>query len=235
LGFDLETTGVDTDTDVPVSYSFVSYDHGVCTGVKGGLINPERAIPDEAIAVHGITNERARTEGADLESTVVEIADRLVVASRAGIPVVGMNVSFDLKMIDACSRRLTGVSLQDAGWIGPVLDVLVIDRAYDRYRKGSRKLIDLCAHYGVGEGANLHEAQADVQASIAVLLKQAEIYPGLESMGLDELHVAQQKWHRDWAEHFSSYLVSKGKDPLAEAGLAWPLTASEIRKQQMRI
>jgi DNA polymerase-3 subunit epsilon len=221
LGFDLETTGVDTNTDVPVSYSFVSFNHGACTKTKSGLINPGRVIPEGAIAVHGITNERARGEGADLKATVTEIRDILVRASRMGRPVVGMNVSYDLKMIDACSQRLTGVSLRDAGWIGPVLDVLVIDRHYDKYRKGSRKLIDLCAHYGVDTG-DLHDALEDVQASIAVLLKQAELYPGLASMDIDVLFKSQQKWHRDWAEHYSGYLVSKGKDPLEESALVWP-------------
>jgi DNA polymerase-3 subunit epsilon len=132
-----------------------------------------------------------------------------------------MNVSFDLKMIDACSRQLTGVSLRDAGWIGPVLDVLVIDRHFDKYRKGGRKLIDLCAHYGI-DAVDLHDASADVQASIEVLLAQAKIYRCLASMDIGELYEAQQKWHRDWAEHYSSYLVSKGKDPLPKAALVWP-------------
>jgi len=221
LGFDLETTGVDTDTDVPVSYSFVSFNHGVHSKSKSGLINPGRVIPEGAIAVHGITNEQAQAEGAELEATVTEIRGTLVRASLTGIPVVGMNVSYDLKMIDACSQRLTGVSLRDAGWIGPVLDVLVIDRHFDKYRKGSRKLIDLCAHYGVDAG-DLHDARGDVQASVAVLLAQVEAYPELASMDIGELYVSQQQWHREWAEHYSGYLVSKGKEPLPASAFVWP-------------
>ncbi len=100
-------------------------------------------------------------------------------------------------------------------------DVLVIDRHFDKYRRGGRKLIDLCGHYGVGE--NLHEAQNDVEASVAVLLRQVSKYPELRSMGPDALYAAQQGWHRDWAENFSQYLVSKGKDALSVSEVAWPL------------
>jgi DNA polymerase-3 subunit epsilon len=223
LGFDLETTGTDPRADVPVSFSFVFYDGGVKTHVVGGIINPEIEIPDTAIAVHGITNERAIQEGRDLKKAIAEITDTLIASSKANIPVVGMNVSFDLKMIDCLSRKFFGESLSERGFTGPVLDVLVIDRFYDKYRKGARKLIDLCAHYGVSNAEALHDAQNDVEACIAVLLKQCVKYPEMVSMGLNALHLSQQGWHRDWAENFSKYLISKGKDGLSESDLSWPL------------
>jgi DNA polymerase-3 subunit epsilon len=236
VGFDLETTGVDTETDVPVSYAFVRYEQGWNMGSLGGLVNPGREIPEPAIAVHGITTERAIAEGEDLSDAIRRIRGFLVEGSERSprIPVVGMNVSYDLKMIDACSRRLDGISLTEAGFAGPVLDVLVIDRHYDKYRKGGRKLIDLCDHYGVDAG-NLHDANADVAATVSVLLAQVARYEELGSMGLDELHVAQQKWHRDWAENFSGYLVSKGKEPLGDSVMDWPLVGSGVRQRQMRI
>lgn len=223
LGFDLETTGTDSHVDVPVSFSFVFYNGGARTHVVGGIINPEVVIPDEAIAVHGITNERAQKEGRELKKTVVEIVDTLVAGSIANVPVVGMNVGYDLKMIDALSRRLLGDSLSDRGFKGPVLDVLVIDRFYDKYRKGGRKLIDLCNHYGVGDAEMLHDAQRDVEACVAVLFKQCSKYPEMQSMGLDLLYISQQGWHRDWADNFSKYSVSKGGDPLSESDFSWPL------------
>ncbi len=194
------------------------------------MINPGRVIPDGAIVVHGITNESAQAEGADLEDAVAEIVEGLLTASKSGMPVVvGMNVSFDSKMIDACSQRVLGMSLADAGWAGPVLDVLVIDRRFDRYRRGGRKLIDLCSHYGVGESENLHDAQNDVEATIAVLLSQVSKYTELRSMGIDALYAAQHGWHREWAENFSSYLVSKGKDALSDSEVAWPLDVPVAR------
>ena len=222
LGFDLETTGTDPRSDLPVSYSFVHYNKGDIIAVAGSVINPGRVIPEGAIAVHGITNAAARERGRDLKEAITEIAQTLVDTSKANIPVVGMNVSFDLKMIDSASKDLLGSSLYERGWNGPVLDVLVIDRYFDKYRKGGRKLVDLCSHYGVAD-AEFHDARKDVEACVAVLLRQAAKYPALCGMGLDVLYECQREWHRAWADNFSKYLVSKGTDPLSESDCSWPL------------
>ena len=40
LGFDLETTGVDPQTDVPVSYAFVRYGPSGTLRALGGLDQP---------------------------------------------------------------------------------------------------------------------------------------------------------------------------------------------------
>ena len=233
LGFDLETTGVDPQTDVPVSYAFVRYGPSGTLGTLGGLINPGCELPEAATAVHGITTERAISEGEDLGDAIRRIREFLVEGSEQGLPVVGMNVSYDLKMIDACSRRLDGISLTEAGFRDPVLDVLVIDRHYDRYRKGGRRLVDLCAHYGVTPG-DLHDANADVTATVSVLLAQVEHYEELGSMDIDALYLAQQQWHRAWAENFSGYLVSRGKEPLDSIALDWPLVGARARQHQLR-
>ena len=164
----------------------------------------------------------ATEQGRDLKEAISEITQTLADASAANIPVVGMNVSYDLKMIDNVSKLLLGSSLSERGWKGPVLDVLVIDRYFDKYRKGGRKLVDLCSHYGVGD-VEFHDAQKDVEASVAVLLCQTAKYLALRSMDLDMLYSSQQEWHRAWAEHFSQYLVFKGNDPLSESDFSWPL------------
>jgi len=227
VGFDLETTGVDPYTDAPVSFALVQYENGKPNPESWtGIINPGRLIPDTAIVVHGITNARAEAEGRELAEAVGEITSFLLGASKNGVPVVGMNVSYDLKMIDALNRRLFGHSLSDLGWDGPVFDILVIDRHCDKYRKGGRKLIDLCLHYGVSEDGMLHNAAKDVEASVAVLLEQCRCYTELQMGGLTELYQSQQAWHREWAENFSKYLVSKGNDPLSESELSWPLDLS---------
>ncbi len=234
LGFDLETTGIDVENDVPVSYSLVYYEPGGTNWTRGGIVNPGRPIPDGAVAVHGITNERARTEGQDLMTAIVEITDTLVDASRGGIPVVGMNVSYDLKMLDACSRRMRGLPLANSGWVGPVLDVLVIDRHFDKYRRGGRKLVELCAHYGV-KGDNFHDAQSDVVASIQVLLAQAKRYPELAAMRIEDLYAKQERWHRDWALNYSRYLVSKGQEGLHQSALEWPLVPGTVAQTKVRL
>ena len=222
LGFDLETTGTDAFSDVPVSYSLLQYYGRQRIDANSRIVNPGREIPEGAIAVHGITNERAVREGCALDEAITDTVDTLVRASLQNIPVVGMNVSYDLKMINACAKRVLGISLTEAGWDGPVLDVLVIDRHFDKYRKGGRKLVDLCEHYGVDTSA-LHDAQNDVEATVAVLFKQCEKYPELASTSLKELHEHQKEWHAEWAENLSLYFMSKGKEPLAPTDLMWPV------------
>lgn len=61
LFLDLETTGVDIETDRIVEMAFVKVD--VSTGervVKSRLINPGVPIPDSAAAIHGITDEKVK-------------------------------------------------------------------------------------------------------------------------------------------------------------------------------
>ena len=88
------------------------------------------------------------------------ISDSVVSAGRRGVPLVGMKLDYDLTILDTQSRQLCGVGLRERGWRGPVLDAVVLDRHHDRYRKGSRTLGALCAHYGVCI-ENAHDAAAD--------------------------------------------------------------------------
>jgi DNA polymerase-3 subunit epsilon len=64
LGFDLETTGIDTKRDVPVQVALVWTEADRVVTADTWLVNPGRDIPDEAIAIHGISSERARLEAA---------------------------------------------------------------------------------------------------------------------------------------------------------------------------
>jgi DNA polymerase III subunit epsilon len=134
-----------------------------------------------------------------------------------------MNLRFDLTIIDRLLREQTGRGLVAMGWRGPVLDVLVIDRQVERYRKGKRRLSDLAAVYGV-ELVNAHNAEADTEAAIAVLgaiLRRREgMFQGYDAKGL---HQAQIVWHAEWADRFSEWLVGKGADPLPPHERVWPL------------
>ncbi len=222
MGFDLEATGVNPLEDVPVSYCVTYYQGWIQLKAISGLINPGRPIPEQVTAIHGITDEMVQAKGRPLLDAVIGIISGLVAASDEGIPVVGMNVGYDLQMIDALSRAFLGISLREQGWNGPVIDVLVIDRHNDRYRKGGRKLVDLCKHYDV-PNESLHDASNDVDATVAVLSRQVERYPELSAMELEELFTKQRQWHREWAENFSHYLVSQGREPLDKSEFSWPL------------
>src|SRR5580700_10696910 len=54
LGFDLETTGIDRFSDVPVSYALVRVEGAQVVQRDTWLVDPGREIPDGATAIHGI-------------------------------------------------------------------------------------------------------------------------------------------------------------------------------------
>jgi DNA polymerase-3 subunit epsilon len=222
LGFDLETTGVDPRVDVPVSFALVRAVAGVASVVRSGLVDPGREIPSEAVAIHGISSERAAAEGMALGAATDLITEALLDAGRRGVPVVGMNVVYDLTMADALAVAHSGAGLVEAGFAGAVLDVLVLDRHVDRYRRGHRRLDDLCLHYGVARGV-AHDAGCDVEATIGVLRALVERYPEIGAMDLVALSGAQVSWHREWAESYSAWRVEHGQSALEAHEVDWPI------------
>jgi DNA polymerase-3 subunit epsilon len=222
LGFDLEATGVDPLVARPVSFALAYFDSRQLAKGRYALINPGVPIPPETTAIHHITDEMVAERGGDLARSVDGIVGELMSASIAGTPVVGMNLRYDLTMIDRLFREFNGEGLIDVGWTGPVVDILVLDRALDKFRKGSRKLGALASTYGVGL-ANAHDAAADTSAAVLVAIAIADKYPQVGELDLTQLHRTQRHWHRLWATEYSSYRVEKGDTPLDPAEMFWPL------------
>lgn len=222
LAFDLETTGVDRIRDVPVSFALVWVRAGDVVSLEAAIIDPGRVIPPGASAVHGITTERARRDGIPLSTAVIKIARAVVGASRRDVPIVGMKLDYDLTMLDACYRRETGRGIEDDGFHGPALDALVLDRHFDRYRRGRRTLADLCGHYGVTI-EHAHDAVADAKAAVDVVVAMCRRYPDLCASSPAQLHVAQVGWHSEWLASFSEWRMRKGLDPLDDHDAQWPI------------
>lgn len=226
LAFDLETTGVDRFNDVPVSFALVRMVDGEVVSRQSSLVDPGRAIPPPATAVHGITDERARADGMVLPVAVERVTESLVEASQRGVPIVGMKLDFDLTMIDACCRRQTDRGLAGAGFTGPVLDALVLDRHFDRYRKGKRTLGDLCTHYGVVI-EHAHDAVADAKATLGVVAAMCRRFPELCAASPTELHFSQIEWNREWSESFYAWQLREGMLPLEPRDDRWPIAGGE--------
>lgn len=219
--FDVETTGIDPHRDRIVSAAIIEVGAGEPARTSEWLINPGIPIPAEASAVHGITDEQA-AGGADADSAIHEIAEHLVRCSKAGMVVVGYNVSYDLTMLCAELARhgdgLTGT----VGGIAPVVDGFILDKQLDRYRKGSRKLIDVCRHHGIElTEAEAHGATADALAAgrLAWMLAQNNS----AKVGGDpmRLHAKQIEWKREQAESFGAYLTRQGKTD--DVARDWPI------------
>jgi DNA polymerase-3 subunit epsilon len=224
VGFDLETTGVSSFRDAPVSYGFVERIRDGTVDrleVEGGYVNPGRSIPAGAVAVHGITDDMVAS-ATPLDDAVEHIAQRLTdIWSNHGA-VVGMNLGYDLTMVDALCHRLQLATLADRGGPGPVFDVLIIDRHFDKWRKGKRTLVDLCGHYEVTLG-NAHSAAADAEASLDILAVQLSRFPDLAALPLEQVNDSLRSWYREWLTSFSSYLEKKGEDPVDVGRFEWPL------------
>ncbi|WP_031078425.1 exonuclease domain-containing protein [Streptomyces sp. NRRL WC-3742] len=223
VGFDLETTGTEPAVDRIVTAALVDTVGAVRVGGATWLLDPGVPIPAEAEAIHGIGDDLARRKGRPAKEAVEEIAAALCERLAAGRPVVAFNAPFDLSLLDAELGRhgLPTLAQRLGGPVGPVLDALVIDRAVDKYRKGSRTLQRVCEVYGV-ELTDAHEAGSDALAAVRVAVALAERYPAeVGGLGLEQLHRRQIGWYREWAESLQAWL-RRGKDPQAEVDARWP-------------
>lgn len=227
FGLDLETTGVDRFADVPVSYALVSVVDGIAVRSWSGLIDPGREIPPDATAVHGITTERARSEGMPLDAAIALLSDVVVVAGQRGVPLVGMKLDYDLTILDVLSSRFCGRGLAARGWSGPVLDAGVLDRHFDGGRHGRRTLGDLCAHYEV-ELEAAHDAWADAVASLRVVFALADHYDALREADVPALHQAQIEWHRQWTKDCEAWRMEQGVAPTDPRDYVWPVAPEAL-------
>ncbi len=215
--FDLETTGIDTDTSRIVSaYVGVVDAEGQPKGVSW-LADPGIEIPAGASAVHGITTERARQEGRPAEEVVAEIVAVIRALLEQGVPLVIYNAAYDLTLLNRECLRYGIEPLSDPT---PVVDPLVIDRAMDRYRKGKRTLEAAAEFYGVAL-MDAHDAEADAVAAGRVAQAIARKYSDALGDDVVMIHTNQVAWASDSASSFQEYM-RRTKDPEFVADGLWP-------------
>ena len=213
-GFDLESTSTDAETARIVQ---------ICCGVPGGsvaagYVNPGIPIPVEASEVHHITDamvETARPEGEAAEL----VADLLYHYWRNGTPIVGTNICYDFTLLDRALRRAGKEGFRICG---PVIDTYVLDKAVDRYRKGSRKLIDTARHYGVPLGEDAHDARVDTWAAVQIAVVICSQSPMVRSMDLRELYTFQQRAYYEQKVSLYNYFQRNGIEFTPEP-LDWPI------------
>lgn len=223
-GFDLETTGVNVETDRIVTACVVQCGGKHPTQSTTWLANPGIDIPEAAARVHGITTEQARAEGQPAGQVVEQVVHALLGAVRAGIPVVAMNANFDLTLLDREARRHTVYPLADlVADEMVVVDPKVLDKQISR-RKGRRTLSDLCEHYQVPlDGA--HSADADAIAACRVAWRIATQDSRIGSADPKTLHGWQVEWARQQGESLRDYFArTPGKEHQADSvRTEWPL------------
>lgn len=216
--FDLETTGVDTDTARIVSASVAVLDDcGVVVERKDWLLDPGIEIPDGATAVHGITTARARRYGRPAGEVVAEILSAIRSVERRGLPLVIYNAPYDLTLL---AREAARHGLDPLDGSGHVIDPLVLDKALDRFRKGKRTLEVTAGIYGV-ELVGAHDAGADAIAAGRLAQAMASRYPVELGVELERLHAMQVAWCREQAASFEEYMRRTKNPEFTTSGL-WP-------------
>jgi DNA polymerase-3 subunit epsilon len=226
----VESTGVSTETDRIVTAAIVDIQPGKPTRTRTFILNPGIEIPAGATAVHGISTEQARAEGAHPSVALEEIALELTVALTSGTPIVAFNASFDLSMLDRelLRYKLGGLEERMVSYdlVAPILDPHVLDKRFDTYRKGKRTLTATCEAYGLFM-ENAHAADADAIAACRLLFKLATKYNLPSEFTLDEIHEAQIEWRAEQAASLAAYFRSQDKP--SDVDGSWPLrrTATE--------
>jgi DNA polymerase-3 subunit epsilon len=218
---DTETTGVNVETARIVTAALVRYTPGGEHATRTWVADPGIAIPEEAAKIHGYDTARARAEGRPAAEVIEEIAEAVAAALEAGTPVVAMNARFDFSVLDRECRRYGLRTLEERLGleVGPVIDPYILDKQADKWRKGSRRLEALAAHYGVTLAA-AHTADADALAAVQVAVAIAEKYPPLQ-VHPEQLHVWQIRWAAEQAADLQQYL--RKTDPYAVIEGEWPL------------
>lgn len=257
LAFDTETSGIDVENDRIVTACTALLRQATpnwTQDITSHLIAVDIDIPEEATAVHGITTKHARDHGRPAAEVLDLVAGDLARAMLARIPIVGANLAYDFTILDRELRRhnLPTVEERLDRLIAPVLDVYVLDKHLDPFRKGKRNLGALCEHYGVLH-VGAHDSTGDALAAARVayrmgLLAQTEptdydedqpapfpalarllghgqvalLYRELAAMSLDQLHAAQIGWRKTQCASLRAYFDQRGTKHDGIPG-DWPL------------
>ncbi len=166
--FDLETTGTNVAKDRVVEISILKIYPNGNKESKTWLVNPEMDIPEEVVAVHGISNEKVVNEPTfkELSKEIYSIIKDSDLggfnSDRFDIPLLAeemlrADIDFDMK------NRVS-------------VDVQTIFHKMEKRTLGAAYKF-----YCDKELTNAHSAEADTVATYEVLLSQLDRYPELEN------------------------------------------------------
>lgn len=161
--FDLETTGTNINSDRIVEISVIKLMPDGMRYEKTRRLNPEMHIPEEATAVHHITDEDVANEPTfrQIAASLKQLIDNCDIA--------GFNSNrFDVPLLDREFERAgIDIDLTRARFI----DVQTI-----YHKKEPRTLVAAYRYYCDKELEGAHGALADTRATMEVLLAQLERY-----------------------------------------------------------
>lgn len=166
--FDLETTGVQVATDRIVEIAILKLHPDGKKEIKTRRVNPEMPIPEEASAIHGITNEDVAEE-----PTFKAIAKSLA-QFIGNSDLAGFNSNkFDVPLLVEEFLRV-GVDFD-------LNNRRLVDVQNIFHKMEQRTLVAAYKFYCGKELVDAHSAKADIEATYEVLEAQVEKYDDLEN------------------------------------------------------
>ncbi|MDR0699830.1 MAG: 3'-5' exonuclease, partial [Tannerella sp.] len=166
--FDLETTGINVAKDRIVEISYLKINPDGSEECKTRRINPQMPIPEQATAVHGITDDDVKDC-----PTFKEVAKSLA-AQIDGCDMAGYNSTrFDIPMLaEEFLRAGVKIDFNKCKFV----DVQTIFHKMEQ-----RTLVAAYKFYCGKELTDAHNAESDTRATYEVLMSQLDRYPEMEN------------------------------------------------------
>ncbi|OLL52885.1 DNA polymerase III subunit epsilon [Bartonella henselae] len=152
--FDTETTGLDKEKDRIIEIGCVEMVDRYLTGRRFHVyLNPQGVIiPDEVVAVHGLTNERLKNE-----KSFSDIADEFLEFIN-GATMIAHNASFDIGFLNAELARANKPLIS----VDNILDTLAMARR--KFPMAPNSLDVLCKRFGIDNSHRVfHGALLDAE------------------------------------------------------------------------
>lgn len=166
--FDLETTGINVNTDRIVEICLLKVSPDGSEDIKTWRVNPERPIPKETTAIHGITDEDVKDEPTfrEIGKTVAKMIE--------GCDMAGFNSNrFDVPLLaEEFLRSEIEIDMKKRKFV----DVQTIF-----HKNEPRTLVAAYQFYCGKDLTNAHSAEADVIATYEVLKAQLDKYDNIEN------------------------------------------------------
>ncbi|MEZ5966483.1 MAG: 3'-5' exonuclease [Planctomycetota bacterium] len=176
--FDLETTGLDLETDriVEIGLVRVEPDGSRCSVVE--RVDPGIDIPDQSSRIHGIRTEDVR--GLFGKPRLGKVAPRLL-EFIGDADLAGFNtINFDLPMwLRECERHDIAFQTEGRHQVDAKIVFNAKETSWDRFLMGPRTLKAAVRHFCGRDLEGAHSAGADADATVDVLLAQLARYSDL--------------------------------------------------------
>jgi DNA polymerase-3 subunit epsilon len=186
---DLETTGINIVTDRIIEIAIVKIKPGGVKEIKRRLVNPEMPIPEQAIAVHGISNEMVKDA-----PTFKELANEIAQFIK-GCDLAGYNSNrFDIPMLAESFLR--------AGLSWNTDDIKLVDVQKIFHQMEPRNLSAAYKFYCQKDLDGAHSAEVDAGATWEILQSQLQRYPQLGNSVDSILKVIGEEELVDYSRRF---------------------------------